>query len=67
VPACIDEDAQILMKEINTINAARSHKPFHPTSELHKKFLEINLQKLLELSKAYPHINFKDELAYFKS
>jgi hypothetical protein len=67
VPACIDEDAQILMKEINTINAARSHKPFHPTSELHKKFLDTNLQKLLELSKAYPYINFKDELAYFKS
>ena len=67
VPACIDEDAQILMKEINIINAARSHKPFHPTSELHKKFLDTNLQKLLELSKAYPYINFKEELVYFKS
>jgi hypothetical protein len=67
VPACIDEDAQILMKEINIINAARSHKPFHPTSELHKKFLDTHLKKLLELSKAYPYINFNEELTYFKS
>ena len=33
----------------------------------HKKFLDTNLQKLLELSKAYPYINFKEELVYFKS
>jgi len=66
VPACIEEDTQMLMKEINIINAARSHKPFHPTSELHKKFLDTHFKKLLELSKAYPYINFNDELTYLK-
>ena len=66
VPACIDEDTQILMKEINIINAARNHKPFQPTSELHKKFLETHLQKLLALSKMYPYINFDEELTYFR-
>jgi hypothetical protein len=66
VPACVDEDTQILMKEINIINAARNHKPFQPTSELHKKFLETHLQKLLALSKMYPYINFDEELTYFR-
>jgi hypothetical protein len=54
------------MKEINIINAARNHKPFQPTSELHKKFLETHLQKLLALSKMYPYINFNEELTYFR-
>ena len=66
VPACIDEDTQKLMKEINIINSARSHKPFHPSSALHKKFLHSHLEKLLQLSKRYPYINFEEERAYFQ-
>ena len=67
VPACIDESTQILMKEINLINAARSHKPFHPGSDLHKKFLHNHYQKLVELGTRYPYIDFEEELAYFRS
>ncbi len=66
VPACMDEQTQLLMKEINIINAAKSHKPFQPTSELHKFFLDNHLQKLLALSKMYPYINFEEELTYFR-
>lgn len=66
VTACIDQDTQVLMKEINLINAARSHKPFHPGSDLHKKFLKNHFQKLVELSTRYPNINFEQELAYFQ-
>ena len=66
VPTCIDDVTQIVMKEINLINAAKSHKPFHPSSQLHKKFLYTHLQKLLLLSKQYPYINFEEELAYFQ-
>ncbi len=67
VPTCMDDDTQIIMKEINLINAAKSHKPFQPSSQLHKKFLNTHLQKLLQLSKRYPYIDFKEELAYFQS
>jgi hypothetical protein len=66
VPACIDESTQKLMKEINVINAAKSHKPFHPASEQHRKFLQTNLVKLLQLSKQHPYINFEEELSYFQ-
>ena len=59
-------ELQLLMKEINIINAAKSHKPFQPTSELHKFFLDNHLQKLLALSKMYPYINFEEELTYFR-
>ena len=67
VPACIDESTQKLMKEINVINAAKSHKPFHPASEQHQKFLQTNLKKIEQLSRQYPYIDFEEELSYFQS
>ena len=65
VQACIDEPTQLLMKDINIINAAKSHKPFNPKSEMHKKFLQLNLERVSVLSKQNPHINFEEELLYF--
>lgn len=65
VQACIDEPTRLLMKEINVINAAKSHKPFHPESAMHKKFLETNLEKLKKLSAQYPYIDFEEEMRYF--
>ncbi len=65
ISTCIDEPAQLLMKEINSINAAKSHKPFNSASEQHKKFLQINLEKTLQLQKQHPYINFEEEVKYF--
>ncbi len=67
VTTCIDEPSQKLMKEINVINAAKSHKPFNPTSVKHKKFLQTNLQKINELNKLHPYINFDEEIKYFEA
>ncbi|CAN5569720.1 GSCFA domain-containing protein [soil metagenome] len=65
VATCIDEPTQKLMKEINVINAAKIHKPFNPTSAQHKKFLQANLQKIIELNKLYPYVDFEEERKYF--
>ncbi len=65
VAACIDEPAQALMKEINIINAAKSHKPFNPTSEQHQKFLRANLEKVKEIKQRFSYINFHEEEKYF--
>lgn len=65
VAACIDEPAQKIMKEVNIINAAKSHKAFNPLSEQHKKFLQTNLEKVNNLSRQFPYINFEDEKKYF--
>ncbi len=65
VTTCIDEPSQALMKEINIINAAKNHKPFNPTSEQHKKFLQANLEKVIQLRRRCPYINFKEEEKYF--
>ena len=66
IATCIDEEAKQLMKIINEINAAKSHKAFNPTSAAHKKFLQINLQKVAKLHQQYPHINFDEEIEFFQ-
>ena len=67
IATCIDEPSQQLMKEINSINAARHHKAFNPTSEAHKKFLKTNLEKVQMLQAEHPYINFEKEVLYFNS
>ena len=65
VDACIDEPSKALMKEINIINAAKNHKPFNPTSEQHKKFLQTNLEKIQQLQAHHTYIDFENEKQYF--
>ncbi len=67
IATCIDEPSQQLMKTINEINAAASHKPFNPTSAAHKKFLQHNLEKLKKIRNQYPYIDFSAEEQYFGS
>jgi GSCFA family len=67
IATCIDETSQQLMKEIAVIVAAKNHKPFNPTSEQHKKFLQTNLEKVKKLQQQFPYINFKEEAAFFNS
>lgn len=64
--ACISTGTLNLMKEINVINAAKSHKPFNPTSEQHKIFLQTNLEKLEQLNRQFPYIDFTEERTFFQ-
>ena len=67
IATCIDEPSQKLMKEIAVIVAAKNHKPFNPTSEQHKKFMQTNLEKVKKLQQQFPYLNLKEEEDYFKS
>jgi len=67
IVACIDEPSQQLMKEIAVIVAARNHKPFNPTSQQHKKFLQTNVEKVKKLQQQFAYINFDEEKRFFES
>ncbi len=67
IATCIDETSQQLMKEIAVIVAAKNHKPFNPTSEQHKKFLQTNLEKVKKLQQQFLYLNLKEEEDFFKS
>ncbi|MEO8769083.1 MAG: GSCFA domain-containing protein [Ferruginibacter sp.] len=61
----IDEASQQLMKDIGVVMAARNHKPFNPSSDQHKKFLKINVEKINKINRDHPYINLTEELRFF--
>lgn len=65
IDACIDEPSRSLMKEIAVIVSARNHKPFNPSSEQHKKFLQANAEKVKRLIEQFPYLDLNDEAAFF--
>ena len=67
IKACTKIDTQNLMKEIQKINTAYHHKPFHPDTNQHGEFLKDQLKQVQFLQKKYSYLNFKDEIKYFNS
>jgi hypothetical protein len=65
VPTVIDDTSQKLMIAINELNAAMNHKAFNPTSEAHKKFMQVNLEKTKKLAEQNAYINFDNFIDFF--
>jgi hypothetical protein len=63
--SCLDPETAGIMDEIRKITIARKHKPFHPQTKAHKKFLFAMYEKTRSLSDRYPFLNLEEELAYF--
>jgi GSCFA family len=55
------------MKEIYKLSAALAHRPLHPGSDMHKKFMQKNLAVTMELAGKFPFLDFSKEIAYFSS
>lgn len=60
-----DAESQQLAAEVQKIVIARRHKPFHPATEAHRKFLKAHLDKARELQDKYPFLELQEEIAYF--
>jgi hypothetical protein len=65
VDTCIGAETKDLMEEIHSINLAYNHKPFNPTSEQHKKFLNSFYEKAKKLQEQHPYLDFSKELEFF--
>lgn len=63
--ACIDGKTRAFMKELDQLNNAIKHKPMHPNSNEHLKFMEKFKQIALDLSTRFPELNWNKELAHF--
>lgn len=59
-PKTIDLNAKL-----EKLNTAKAHRPFHPKSEEHLKFKKSQLQKIEELQREFPNLNFKNEVDFF--
>ena len=65
VKSCIAPEAKEIMGQVKEIMTSRAHKTRFPNTEAHKKFLLNNKQKIEQLTKQYPFLDFTDELEYF--
>lgn len=63
----IDEEAQGIMEEVKKINNGYKHKPFQPKTESHKLFLQNVYQRVKNLQKKVPHLDFSKEISYFSN
>lgn len=65
--ACIDENAQQLMSEINEINAAMRHKPFNESSVAHRSFKAKYFKMTESMQQKHRYLNLAKELTFFSS
>jgi len=61
----IAPEAVQLMKEVEKIVQAKSHRALNPTSESHQKFLKSFHKKTQDLQKKLPALDWTQELEYF--
>lgn len=54
----IEEEQIPVMQEVCNIQKGLAHKPFHPNSESHQKFLAVINQKIKAVQEQFPHIKF---------
>jgi hypothetical protein len=58
--------ARPVMEEIRRLVTARRHRPLHPETAAHKRFMRDQYEKTVALAAQYPFLDLSDELNYFK-
>lgn len=54
------------LTQINKITAAARHRPFHPGTEQHRAFVQQQLERIEQLTAAYPGLDFSAEKGHFE-
>jgi len=55
------------ISDLSGLNQSLSHRPLHPQTEAHQKFVSKQLAKIDKLCREYPHLNLDDERALFQA
>jgi hypothetical protein len=64
---CIDEPGRRLLEEVKKIVIARRHKPFQPSTQAHRRFLQDHWERTTALAVQYPFLDLKEEIDYFSA
>jgi GSCFA family len=59
-------ESRLLAEEIRKLQISRKHRSLHPDTDLHRKFMQEQYAKTLELAGKYPFLDFTPELEHFK-
>jgi hypothetical protein len=61
----VQPESRELADEIRKLQISRRHRPLHPDTLAHRRFLKEQYLKTIELASKYPFIDFKTEIEYF--
>lgn len=63
----IDATSRSILEEVKQLVAARRHRPRHPSTAAHAKFLREHYEKAAALGRQYPFLRLHEELEYFSA
>jgi steroid 5-alpha reductase family enzyme len=66
IQTAIDKNATKTMETIASLMLARLHKPFHPHSEAHQRFLQARIEDATRLQETHSYLNLQEMIAYFR-
>ena len=64
---CIDPGSRLVLEEVRQLVIARRHRPRHPSTAGHAKFLREQYEKAAGLARKYPFLRLEKELDYFSA
>jgi GSCFA family len=62
----VHTETRLIADEIKKLQISLRHRALHPETEAHRRFLQEQYDKTLELKTKYPFLNFETELKHFK-
>ena len=63
----VDDESQLIMKDLAKLVIARKHKAFQPGTNAHKQFLQSHAKKTAALKLKYPFLDLEKEQDYFST
>ncbi|MEM9921557.1 MAG: hypothetical protein AAF990_25870, partial [Bacteroidota bacterium] len=61
-----ESSTQELIRQIDKIQSAYRHRPLHPTTANHQRFVRQTLQQIDNLEQEHPFLNLEEERAAMK-
>jgi len=61
----VEPESRQIAEEIRKLQVSVKHRPLHPETKAHRRFLEEQYAKTVDLAAKYPFIDFKKELHHF--
>ncbi len=61
----IEAGARPLLEEIRKLVTARRHRPMHPSTAAHGRFMREQYEKAVELARVHPFLDLREEIDYF--
>lgn len=61
----LERDSRLLAEQMRKLNIARRHRPMHPGTAAHRKFLKEQLALTSKIQERYPFLSLGEEIAYF--